>query len=407
LDEEVSWKNLIGTVITPSQAMRLAIEEGKRGWGFVSPNPLVGCTIVDGQHRLLSAGFHERHGEAHAEISAIKNLGDPSMVAGSHVYVTLEPCAHEGGSKKTGSCARRLSELKPQSVTYAVEDPNPLVAGKGAEMLRDAGIECSDLKNKTEIPDRGELQAAAEELAEVFLCNQRKKRPFIGLKVATSADGMMASSSGEPRWLTGQESRKHVHWLRAGYDAILIGRGTFDADDPSLNVRHDDLPNYENRAILLDPSGRSFSKLLNSNLLSSHEPENLFVVVGENASLQGGIDLEVEAAQGLSFLGVNLIEIPIRKDGEFEVDVLLAKLFEAGIHSIMVEGGSRTYGAFVRAGKVDRVHVYKAPMTIGQELGLKWTGNFDEVDFMKHVDLKEAHREKFGVDEYWTAPVRY
>jgi diaminohydroxyphosphoribosylaminopyrimidine deaminase/5-amino-6-(5-phosphoribosylamino)uracil reductase len=268
----VSWRELIGKTVTPSQAMRLAIDEAKLGWGFVSPNPLVGCTIVDSDHRLLSVGYHARIGEAHAEISAIQNLNDPSLVAGSNVYVTLEPCAHEGAKKKTGSCARRLSELKPASVTYAVEDPYPLVSGKGAQMLREAGVRSEPLKSRSDISDRAELEAAAEEVAEVFLHNQRASEPFVGIKVAMSSDGMIASRAADQRWVTGLESREHVHYLRAGYDAVLVGRGTFDTDDPSLNVRHSQFPNFENKAILLDPMGRSFPLLLNSKVLNSRDP---------------------------------------------------------------------------------------------------------------------------------------
>ncbi|MES2857221.1 MAG: bifunctional diaminohydroxyphosphoribosylaminopyrimidine deaminase/5-amino-6-(5-phosphoribosylamino)uracil reductase RibD, partial [Bdellovibrionota bacterium] len=200
----MSWLESKGQVVTPSRAMRLALEEARLGWGFVSPNPLVGCAIVDKDHRLLGVGFHERVGADHAEISALKAVGDNSKINGAHIYVTLEPCAHQG---RTGSCAQALAPLKPASVTYAVEDPNPLVAGKGAAVLLEAGVRCEHISQRADIPDRRELELLAEKLAEVFLHNHRTKEPFIGLKVATSTDGMMASSSGEPRWLTGAESR--------------------------------------------------------------------------------------------------------------------------------------------------------------------------------------------------------
>ena len=401
----MSWESLVGAIVSPVQAMKLALEEGKRGWGFVAPNPLVGCTIVDRDHRLLSVGYHAFVGGDHAEISALKKLGDTSKVEGAHVYVTLEPCAHQG---RTGSCAKALAPLKPASVTYAVEDPNPLVAGKGASLLREVGVRCDHLRDRSDIStiERASLEAAAEELAEVFLHNQRFNEPFIGLKVAMSSDGMIASKTGEPRWLTGEKSREHVHWLRAGYDAVLVGRGTFETDDPALNIRHPAFPNYENHAIVVDPSGRSFSTLLSSNLLQSHEAENILVVVGDSAEMQSHFAKEAEAIGALDLLGVQIIKLPLDSSGEFAMKQMLGALYKAGIRSIMVEGGARTYGTFVRAGVVHRLHVYKAPMTIGPDAGLSWSGNFDEADLMKKVDNQTIQRERFSPDEYWTARLR-
>ncbi|MES2962809.1 MAG: bifunctional diaminohydroxyphosphoribosylaminopyrimidine deaminase/5-amino-6-(5-phosphoribosylamino)uracil reductase RibD [Bdellovibrionota bacterium] len=144
----------VGQLLTPSQAMRLAIRQGTKGVGYVSPNPLVGCTIVDREHRLLAVGHHAMVGGDHAEVAALKKLKSPEDLGGCHVYVSLEPCAHQG---RTPSCAMTLALLKPASITYAVEDPNPLVAGRGAAILREAGIRVDLLANRTDIADRAAL----------------------------------------------------------------------------------------------------------------------------------------------------------------------------------------------------------------------------------------------------------
>ena len=269
----------IGDLMSSGAALRLAIQEAKKGTGFVSPNPLVGCTILDSQFRFLSVGYHERLGEAHAEINAIKNLLSESSLEGAHLFVTLEPCAHSG---RTPSCAKTIAENvnRPATVTYAVSDPNP-IAGGGAAILIAAGIKTAKFADcdTIDLGERLEITALAEDLAEIFLHNVRTSEPFVSVKVAASIDGCMALSNGESKWITGASAREHTHFLRARYDAVLIGRNTFVTDDPQLNVRHELFPNFSNKVVLLDPMARTLDALKTSQLLRVREPNELIVVV--------------------------------------------------------------------------------------------------------------------------------
>jgi diaminohydroxyphosphoribosylaminopyrimidine deaminase/5-amino-6-(5-phosphoribosylamino)uracil reductase len=188
--------------LTPNEAMKLAIEEAARGAGFVAPNPLVGCVILSRDGALIGRGHHERIGEGHAEVRALESVADVSQLNAAQVFVTLEPCAHQG---RTPSCAEALAKLPIASVTYGLEDPNPLVAGKGAEILRAAG--------KT-VQIFGGLKTELEEACEIFLMNMREKRAFVALKAAASLDGKIALPDGSSQWITGEESRAHVQSLR-------------------------------------------------------------------------------------------------------------------------------------------------------------------------------------------------
>lgn len=383
----------IGDILTPVQAMRLAIQEGSRGTGFVSPNPLVGCTILDREHRFLAVGFHRRVGFDHAEIDALKQVPDESALEGAHVFVTLEPCAHQG---RTPSCARTLAPRKLGSLTYAVEDPNPLVAGQGARILREAGVKTWLLGDRLDIPEaeREALKEEAEDLAEIFLHNMRAKEPFIAVKVATSLDGKMALTSGESKWITGEAAREHVHFLRAHYDAVSVGRNTFVADDPSLNVRHGDFPGFTNKAIVFDPKGKTLSAMASSNLIKVRDPKTVFVVLEE------GVRVENPA-------GVSLLPVPLNETGAFAMGELLQALKASGIYSVMIEGGAHTFSSFFVSEKVQRLHLFQAPSLLGGRHGVSWSAHFG-VDQMAHrIRIQRSERREFGEDLYWTGRVRF
>jgi diaminohydroxyphosphoribosylaminopyrimidine deaminase/5-amino-6-(5-phosphoribosylamino)uracil reductase len=314
--------------------MRLAIEEGKKGAGFVSPNPLVGCVILDRGDKLLGKGFHARVGENHAEINALAEIEDPNRLDGAHVYVTLEPCAHEG---RTPSCAKILAKLPIASVTYGVEDPNPLVSGQGAGILREAG--------KAVKRESFGLDRELEELAEIFLLNMRDKRPFIAVKIASSLDGKAALKDGTSQWITGEESRARVQYLRGCYDAVVTGLGTFLRDDPRLNSRDRKFENKRQRAVLLDPEGKSFAKLKGSKLLSVRAPEDVIVVT---------------RPLGLKSPSGKHIEVP-DAGGAFDLYSLLPALQAEGIHSLFVEGGPVTASRCLLSKMSDRRYVVMAP----------------------------------------------
>ena len=381
----------IGQLLTPSQAIQLAIDEAKKGIGFVSPNPPVGCTIVDCNHRFLAVGFHARVGYDHAEIAALKKITDSEVLRGAHLYVTLEPCAHQG---RTGSCARAIAPLGVASVTYAVEDPNPLVAGQGAEILRQAGVTATLLAERDDISDAAALTIEAEELAEAFLYFMREKKPFIGIKVASTLDGKMATTSGESKWITGDQAREHVHRVRAQYDAVAIGRNTFIADNPSLNVRHSDFPNYQNRVVLFDPDGGSLAQMKSANLVKVRPPESVWVVVGRDVKPKNPA-------------GVRVIEVSVNEKGLFEIPSVLARLKLEGLTSLMIEGGSQTYAGFFESKNVQRLHTYLAPSLLGGRHGVAWSSGFGADSMAERIRLRDSHREILGDDLYWTARVEF
>lgn len=375
-----------GQRLSPEQAMRLAIHEGARGTGHVAPNPLVGCVIVDNEHRLLATGYHAKVGHDHAEAAALRKL-DASSVAGSHVYVTLEPCAHQG---RTPSCARALAPLKPQTVTYAVEDPNPLVAGRGAAILREAGVTVYRIDERTDMSPElcDELIAASEDLAEIFLHNHRAHEPFVGVKVASTLDGQMAFKSGESKWITGEAARRHAHAVRARYDAVAVGSGTFFSDDPSLDIRHPDFSNVVNRAVVFDPDGRALAALAGKNLVKVRKHENVIVIVGRGSQFENPAKATVIEA------GMHA--------GEFDLDEALAGLKNAGVTSLMIEGGATTIGAFFRAGKVQRLHLYQAPTVFGARQALAWSSGFGVATLSERYRFSHTSWQSIGSDLYWT-----
>jgi diaminohydroxyphosphoribosylaminopyrimidine deaminase/5-amino-6-(5-phosphoribosylamino)uracil reductase len=397
MDEEVKP----GQVLSPAQAMRLAIREGAKGAGFVAPNPLVGCTILDREHRLLAIGYHKRVGHDHAEIDAVKQISDPSKLEGAHVFVTLEPCAHQG---RTPSCARTLAPMKIASLTYAVEDPNPLVAGKGAAIMREVGVKTALITERSDISveEARTLAAEAEELAEIFLHNMRAKEPFVAIKIASTLDGKMALASGESKWITNEASREYVQLLRARYGAVAIGRTTFVADDPSLNVRHANYPSFENNVVLFDPKGQTLPSLAQSKLLQVRGPERVFVVVDRALKLENP-------------LGVQLVPVPLESGRFFDVGSVLAALRDQGLTSIMIEGGAQTAGVFFKAKKVQRLHLFQAPKLIGGLHGISWSAGFGVEKMADGFALERVERREFtgpiagevSADFYVTGRVRY
>ena len=205
LFDEITYP-LRGEKISSDGAMELALRVAYLGAAHVSPNPLVGCVIVDENHNFVACGYHERYGEAHAEISALNKIADVerALLKNSTFYVTLEPCAHQG---KTPSCARTLSLLPIKKVIYGLQDPNPLVSGQGAQILKNASIEAEVY----EVP----LKVQLFELVEVFLKNFTQKKIFVAGKIASSLDGLMALKNGESKWITSVLAREFSHELRS------------------------------------------------------------------------------------------------------------------------------------------------------------------------------------------------
>ena len=202
--------------------MQRAIDLARKGTGLTSPNPLVGAVLVDGEGNVVGEGWHHKAGEPHAEVNALAQAGEKAR--GTTAYVTLEPCSHYG---RTGPCCEALIAAGVKKVVVAIGDPNQKVAGNGIRRLQEEGIEVNV----------GILAKEAAEINEVFLHWMTTNRPFVALKYAMTLDGKIATGIGDSKWITGGKARTHAHFLRSIYDAILVGKGTVLADDPSLTCR--------------------------------------------------------------------------------------------------------------------------------------------------------------------------
>lgn len=314
--------------------MERAIELAVRGRGLTRPNPLVGAVVVR-QGRVVGEGWHERHGGAHAEVNALNAAGEAA--AGATVYVTLEPCAHQG---KTPPCTNALVRSGVAEVVIGAADPNPVASG-GASRLRAAGLRVR----------QGVLSAACERLNPAFHHWHRTSRPWVTLKLAQSLDGALARR-GERTALTGDAAWAEAHALRADHDAILIGIGTALTDDPFLTVRGRDTASPPVR-IILDSRLRLPTGY---RLLQTARDTPTWLVAGSGAG-QG--DVERVNAAGARVL--HLDASPERGIAE-----LLNLLAAEGIRSVLVEGGAAVARAFLREGAVNVVKLFVAPMFLGE-----------------------------------------
>lgn len=317
-----------------STYMKLALELAKKGLGKTAPNPMVGAVIVkDGQ--IIGQGYHKQYGALHAERDAFASLTQPAEDA--TLYVTLEPCCHYG---KTPPCTDAILEHRIKRVVVATLDPNPLVAGKGIQILKKHGIEVTI----------GVLEQEALQLNHVFFHYITKKLPYLVMKYAMSADGKIATHTGASKWITSKEARKHVHILRNQYKGIMVGIGTVLADDPMLTCRIPDGCNPVR--IICDTNCRI---PVGSNLLKTAKDIPTYIAYHS---------IPEEKKQAIEQTGAFLLEVPLCKD-HLDLNVLLKKLGELGIDSILVEGGGTLNESLLQTGLVNALKVYLAPKIIG------------------------------------------
>ncbi len=318
--------------------MERALALAAKGRGTTTPNPMVGAVIVkDG--RIIGEGYHIRAGEGHAEVNAFKNATED--VTGATMYVTLEPCSHYG---KTPPCADKIVEKKIGRVVVGALDPNPLVAGRGIEKIRNAGIPVIT----------GILAEKSVALNEVFMKYIVTKRPFVVLKAAMSLDGKIATAEGESQWISCEASREEVHRLRHELTGIMAGIGTVQADDPMLNCR---IPGGKQPIRIIVDSHLQIPE--NSKLVSSAKEYPLIVATVENS--------DAVKKERLEACGAQIVEMPADSDGHVDLNILMERLGEMKIDSILLEGGGRLAEGALQAGIVDKVQFYIAPMLIGGE----------------------------------------
>ncbi len=311
-----------------AHALRLAA----RGIDTTTPNPRVGCVIVrDG--RIVGSGWHARAGGAHAEVLALQAAGEAA--GGATAYVTLEPCSHHG---RTPPCADALIAAGVVRVVAAMADPNPEVAGRGLQRLRDAGVAV----------EVGLLAEEARELNIGFVLRMERGRPWLRLKVAASLDGKTALNNGHSQWITGEASRRDAHRWRARACAVLTGIGTVRDDDPRLTVRH------------VATTRQPLRIVVDSRL---ETPLDAHVLEGGNVVIAAAIDNAVRI-ECYRRAGAEVVVLP-NSAGKVELPALMAELGRRGINEVLAEAGFKLNGSLLRAGLVDELLLYFAPSLIG------------------------------------------
>ncbi len=319
--------------------MRRALELAELGAGYTNPNPMVGCVVVkDG--RIIAEGYHERYGEFHAERNALTRCTDDTE--GADLYVTLEPCCHYG---KTPPCTEIIIEKKIGRVFVGSMDSNPLVAGKGVQILREAGIKV----------ETGILEEECRKLNEVFYHYVETKLPFVVMKYAMTLDGKIACATGDSKWVTGEAARNHVHLLRKRYKGIMAGIGTVLADDPMLNCRVAD--DADPVRIICDSRMRI---PLESRLVRTAGEIPLIVACSEKAY---EAEENTQKRRALEEAGVTLI--PAGQTEQVDLRALMRILGEEKIDSILLEGGGTLNASALEAGIVSKVYAYIAGKIVG------------------------------------------
>ncbi|MFJ1598994.1 bifunctional diaminohydroxyphosphoribosylaminopyrimidine deaminase/5-amino-6-(5-phosphoribosylamino)uracil reductase RibD [Streptomyces sp. NPDC088261] len=347
--------------------MRRAITLAALGLGSTSPNPVVGCVILDASGRLAGEGFHRRAGGPHAEIHALRAAG--GRARGGTAYVTLEPCDHTG---RTGPCSQALVDAGVARVVYAVADPDPR-AGGGAGTLRAAGVTV----------ERGLLEEEAEAGNTAWLTSVRLGRPHVRWKYAATLDGRIAAADSTSRWITSPEARADVHRLRAEADAVVVGSGTARTDDPHLAVRGIDGAVQPLR-VVVDTEATAVRP--GARILDSAAPT--LIAVAEDADLGGRGHLK------------DVVRLP-RADRGLDIPALLAALYERGVRSVLLEGGPSLAGSFVAAGAVDHVVGYLAPVLLGA--GPHALGDAGITTLARALRLRMTESTRIGADLRVTA----
>jgi diaminohydroxyphosphoribosylaminopyrimidine deaminase/5-amino-6-(5-phosphoribosylamino)uracil reductase len=375
---------------------------------------------------ILARGFHERCGEGHAEVNAFLDAKENNVdVRGADMYVTLEPCSHYG---KTPPCADRIIQEGIGRVVLAMLDPNPQVAGRGMEKLRQAGIEVK----------AGVLESEARKLNEVFLKYITTKEPFVFLKLAMSLDGKIATKTGQSQWISCEKSREQVHYIRNAYPAVLVGIGTVLKDDPMLNCRleqavrqpiriiadshlripidcnivktakeyrtiiavseticRENGPAQKQEALQEEVSSESRKKETKEPVLKNHGKHG---GEEENDVLVNRMDAE-EKIRLLRESGAELLFLP-EKNGHIDLNVLMKKLGSMGIDGILLEGGADFAFAALQAGIVDKIRIYIAPKIIGGQKAKGCIGGEGIDELSEAVQLQDMKSYSCGEDIY-------
>lgn len=348
---------------TDHRHMARALQLAAKGKYTTKPNPMVGCVLVN-DGKVVGEGFHQKAGEAHAEVLAIQAAGDQAK--GATAYVTLEPCAHQG---RTGPCADALIDAGVAKVIAAMRDPNPDVNGKGIDKLRAAGVGVQS----------GLLEAQAKQLNRGFIKRMSQGLPWVRVKLAMSMDGRTALANGESQWISGNASRKDVAQLRAQSGAILTSSGTVRNDNPKLTVRGLDVPFVPPVRVMLD-AGLALPTTL--NLYNDDAPT---LVYHDQMARRPQDMSDEQAAQTLVQVAAQGVHV--------DLHAVLSDLAQRGINEVQIEAGHTLAGAFLSAGLVDELMLYIAPCLLGSSamplLGGMDIASMDARHQMRITDVRQ------------------
>ncbi len=351
--------------------MQRALDLAAQGEGWVEPNPMVGCVVVRDQ-RMVGEGWHERFGHAHAEVLALQHAGAEAQ--GADLYVTLEPCSHHG---KTPPCVDAIVRSGVRRVIAAVKDPHPQVAGRGLEALRKAGIAVST----------GLLGEQAACLIAPYWKRLATATPWVIGKWAMSLDGKIAACNRRSRWISGEESRREAHRLRGRVDAILVGRGTAEADDPQLTAR--------------PPGARQPLRVVVDSRASLSPSSRLARTASEiPVLLAAGPEAGAQQVQQLRDQGC---EVWIQTDPSpaARLSGLLAELARRDVTNLLVEGGGQLLGALRDLSQLNELHVFIAPRLIGGERAISPVAGDGAADMNDAWRLDSLEVKALGQDVYW------
>ena len=342
--------------------MSLALSWAEKAMYITTPNPRVGCVIVNAQGVLLGAGHTQPAGQAHAEMMALQDAKSQGhSVAGATAYVTLEPCSHQG---RTGPCCDALIHAGLSRLVVAVQDPNPQVNGNGISRLRQAGIQV----------DVGVLEDKAKSLNPGFFKRMTQGLPWMRLKVAASLDGQTALTNGESQWITSVSARQDGHAWRARSCAVLTGIGTVLEDDPQLNVRDIDTPRQPSLVII----DSKLQTPLNAKLWHA-EREVWIYCASEDSDRKAALEAK----------GASVTCLPNAQE-KVDLRALVHDLGKKAINEVHIEAGFKLNGSLLAAGVVDELLVYLAPLLIGQGLGMANLGPFESLSQALKLDIQNV-----------------
>ncbi len=348
------------------ELMRLAISLAREGWGATNPNPMVGAVVVrDGE--VVGQGYHARVGGPHAEVAALEQAG--LRARGATLYVNLEPCTIHG---RTPPCTDAIIATGVARVVVAMEDPNPLVSGRGIQALISAGI----------VVEQGLLEGEAQRLNEAYVKHVRSGFPFVIMKAAITLDGKICTGTGESQWISGKESLLRVHEMRAGVDALVVGVGTIIADNPMLTVRN--VPKAKDPVRMVLDAGLRIPD--ESTVLDPTFP--VTVVTTDRSSSERRKELEQR--------GIAVWVVEADEHGEVDLRAFLRQVGERDMISVQIEGGAEIYTSFLRAGMVDKVALFIAPTLLGE--GKSVVGDLGIERLSDALHLRDVIVERLGED---------